>query len=48
MSEEYTVTLMYIIDEFKLEVINAPENLDDILISDNDLNRPGLQRKVFY
>lgn len=48
MSEVYTVPLKYIIDEFKLEVINAPENLDDILISDNDLNRPGLQLKGFY
>lgn len=48
MSEVYTVPLKYIIDEFKLEEINAPENLDDILISDNDLNRPGLQLKGFY
>ena len=48
MSEVYTVPLKYIIDEFKLEVVNAPENLDDILISDNDLNRPGLQLKGFY
>lgn len=48
MSEVYTVPLKYIIEEFKLEVINAPDNLDDILISDNDLNRPGLQLKGFY
>lgn len=48
MSEVYTVPLKYIIDEFKLEVINAPENLDEVLISDNDLNRPGLQLKGFY
>lgn len=48
MSEVYTVPLKYIIEEFKLEVINAPDNLDEILISDNDLNRPGLQLKGFY
>ena len=48
MSEVYTVALRRIIDEFRLEVISAPDNLDDILISDNDLNRPGLQLKGFY
>lgn len=48
MSEVYTVELKRIIDEFKLEVISAPDNLDEILISDNDLNRPGLQLKGFY
>lgn len=48
MSEVYTVELKRIIDEFKLEIICAPDNLDDILISDNDLNRPGLQLKGFY
>lgn len=48
MSEVYTVALKRIIDEFKLEVISAPDNLDEILISDNDLNRPGLQLKGFY
>lgn len=48
MNEVYTVPLKYIIDEFNLEIINAPDNLDEILISDNDLNRPGLQLKGFY
>lgn len=48
MSDVYTVALSNIIDEFKLEVICAPDNLDEILISDNDLNRPGLQLKGFY
>ncbi len=48
MSEVYTVALKYIIDEFNLEIISAPDNLDEILISDNDLNRPGLQLKGFY
>ncbi len=48
MSEVYTVGLKHIIDDFKLEVIYAPENLDEIMISDNDLNRPGLQLKGFY
>ena len=48
MSDVYTVALSQIIDEFKLEVICAPDKLDEILISDNDLNRPGLQLKGFY
>ncbi len=48
MNEVYTVALKRIIDEFKLEIISAPANLDEILISDNDLNRPGLQLKGFY
>ena len=48
MSDVYTVALSNIIDEFKLEVICAPDNLEEILISDNDLNRPGLQLKGFY
>lgn len=44
----YTVPLQALIDEFHFDVLYQPEDLADRLISDNDLNRPGLQLKGFY
>lgn len=39
----FTVKLAEIVREFSLEAIYAPANVDSILISTSDLNRPGLQ-----
>lgn len=44
----YTVSLKKIIDNFKLETLNSTEDLDKILISNTEINRPGLQFAGYY
>jgi HPr kinase/phosphorylase len=46
--QRFTVTLKQIIDEFKLEVLYVPCDPETILISENDITRPGLQLMGFY
>ncbi len=48
MTEKFTIQLKEIIDEFKLEVIYMPRDPQEILIDENDVNRPGLQLMGFY
>ena len=48
MSEKFTISLQKIIDEFKLEVIYTPKDPNEILIDENDVNRPGLQLSGFF
>ncbi len=48
MAEKFTVELKKIVDEFKLEVIYTPRDPSEILIDENDVNRPGLQLMGFY
>ncbi|MCQ2408574.1 MAG: HPr(Ser) kinase/phosphatase [Oscillospiraceae bacterium] len=48
MAERFTVTLKQIIDEFRLEVLYCPGDPANILISENDITRPGLQLMGFY
>lgn len=48
MSEIYTLPLSEIIKEFDLEVLYTPAGPETILITDNDVNRPGLQLMGFY
>ncbi|MBP0964569.1 MAG: HPr(Ser) kinase/phosphatase [Oscillospiraceae bacterium] len=48
MAEKFTVSLKKIIDEFHLESIHLPDDPDNILIGEPDLNRPGLQLMGFY
>ncbi len=48
MAEKFTIALKKIIDEFKLEVIYMPKPPEEILIDENDVNRPGLQLMGFY
>ncbi len=48
MSEIYTLPLSDIVKEFNLEILYTPSNPDNIIISDNDVNRPGLQLMGFY
>ncbi|MBR2885457.1 MAG: HPr(Ser) kinase/phosphatase [Clostridia bacterium] len=42
------VKLEKIIKEFHLEVVYAPENIDDILIECSDVHRPGIQLSEQY
>ena len=48
ITREFSFPLCRMIDEFKLEVIYMPENGGNILITNNDTNRPGLQFAGFY
>lgn len=43
----FTVSLSKIIKDFSLEVVYAPENLDEISIESADVNRPGLHLTGF-
>ena len=48
MAEKFNVSLQKIIDEFKLETIYIHKDANDLLIEENDVNRPGLQLMGFY
>ena len=48
MSKVYTIPLSKIVADFRLEVVVAPENFDDIQISSPEVNRPGLALAGFY
>lgn len=47
-TSEFTVSLQEIFDEFHLELIYTKNDLDQILISSTDVNRPGLQLVGFF
>lgn len=48
MRTNYTVSLKRIIDEFSLEAMFLPENMQEIAISTTEINRPGLQMAGYY
>lgn len=48
ITREFSFPLRKLIDEYKLEVLYMPENGENRLISNNDVNRPGLQLAGFY
>ena len=48
MAEKFTVSLKKVIDEFKLETIYIHRDANELLIEENDINRPGLQLMGFY
>jgi HPr kinase/phosphorylase len=48
MENNFKISLKKIIDEFKLEIINIPGEPENILIGENEVNRPGLQLMGFY
>ena len=48
MAENFKVSLQKVIDEFKLEVIYIHKDANDVMIDENDVNRPGLQLMGFY
>ncbi len=48
MAENFKVSLQRIIDEFKLEVIYIHKDANEVMIDENDVNRPGLQLMSFY
>ena len=48
MQSEFTIPLTKIIDEFKLEKIYEPEDIEGVQINCSDINRPGLQMIGFF
>lgn len=47
-SRKPTVSLMDIIKEFDLEILVAPDNMAQVRVESDDINRPGLQLCGFY
>ncbi len=45
---EFTVPLQALVDEFNLEKVFLPKPAAEIVISENDVTRPGLQLMGFY
>jgi len=45
---KFTVSMQQIIDELKLEELYMPKPAEEVLISENEVNRPGLQLVNFY
>ena len=48
MSVKFKVSLQKVIDEFNLEVLYTPQSPEEIMIDENEVNRPGLQLTDFY
>lgn len=48
MNNNLTVKLKKIIDEFHLETVYAPDNIDEIEICSSDVHRPGIQLSESY
>ncbi len=48
MASRFSVKLTKIIKEFNLETVWAPEDIDDIRIGTNEVNRPGLQLTGYF
>ncbi len=48
MKTDFTIALSRIIKEFSLDVLNMPEDADNILISTAETNRPGLHLAGYY
>ncbi len=48
MAETYSIPLTKLCEEFKLEIIYAPEGFDDILITTPEVMRPGLALAGFF
>ena len=46
--EQYSIPLTSVIDELKLEKVYVPENIDEILVTKKEVNRPGLQLVGFF
>ena len=45
---KYNVKLKEIIEKFHLKILHEPENIDEIDVCQNDINRPGIQFAGFY
>lgn len=48
MEEVYSINLTKLIEEFTLEQLDVPANLNEIKITTSDVSRPGLALTGFY
>jgi len=48
MADNFKISLKKVIDEYKLEVIYIHKDASELMIEENDVNRPGLQLMGFY
>ena len=48
MPEKYSVTMDKFVESLKLSVVYAPKDIKELVIVNNDINRPGLQLTGFY
>ena len=48
MAEIFSVSVQEIVDQFRLEPLYMPEHPEELKVTDNDCNRPGLQLMGFY
>ena len=48
MHEQYSMPLSAVIDNFKLEPIYLPREADGIMLSNPEVNRPGLALTGFF
>ncbi len=48
MAEKYSVSLEKLAKELGLKTVYTPKDLSKIMITNNDINRPGLQLTGFY
>ena len=48
IENEFNIPLNMIIDEYQLEKVYVPENIDDIKVTCAEVNRPGLQIVGFF
>ncbi len=48
METEYSISLQQIITEFQLEVVYLPKKAEDIVLSNAEVNRPGLALSGFF
>ncbi|MEE0808087.1 MAG: HPr(Ser) kinase/phosphatase [Acutalibacteraceae bacterium] len=48
MKTDFTIPLKRIVDEFSLEPLYLPDNIDEILVSTTEINRPGLHLAGYF
>ena len=48
MAAKYTIPLQQVIQQFSLETLFLPPNIDEILVERSDINRPGLPLTGFF
>ena len=48
MKTDFTLPLKRIVDEFSLEPLYLPDNIDEILVSTTEINRPGLHLAGYF
>ena len=44
----FTIPLSKVIEEFELEKVYVPDDIDDIVVQTSDLNRPGMQLAGYF